>query len=102
MPATVHNILIHGPQVILNSLLPVGMLGEDAAESRNKYYKTFRLSHSRKFSRAANLNDVFMRSMDTSDPIISSLSLNSRICKRKRLAIPKEVVDLPAGHERRF
>lgn len=31
MPATVHKILIHGPQIIMNSLLPVGMLGEDAA-----------------------------------------------------------------------
>lgn len=37
-----------------------------------------------------------MRSMDTSDPIISSLSLTSRLRKRRRLTLPQRVIDLLA------
>jgi len=41
-----------------------------------------------------NLTDVFQRALDTSDPIISSLNLNRRIQKHKRLAPPLEVIQL--------
>lgn len=40
MPATLHKILMHGSYVISTSVLPIRMLGEEASESRNKYYKT--------------------------------------------------------------
>lgn len=72
MPSTVHKILM---QIISTSLLPVGMLGEEASEARNKDYKRYRKDHSRKHSRKTNLEDIFYRVMDTSDPIVSSISL---------------------------
>lgn len=82
MPATVHKILIHAADIMKNSLLPIGMLGEEASEARNKNYKQYRRDHSRKNNRTANLTDIFNRIMDTSDPIISSLSLDSRLKKK--------------------
>lgn len=94
MPSTVHKILIHGADILRTSILPVGMLGEEASEARNKDYKNFRLFYSRKTSRKDTLTDLFYRVMDTSDPIISSVSLTSRINKKKVLALPREVLDL--------
>jgi len=71
MTATVHKILVHGPQIIESSLLPVGCLGENASEARNKYYKRDRILHARKNSRVNNLTDVFHRALDSSDPYLS-------------------------------
>lgn len=94
MPSTVHKILIHGADILRTSILPVGILGEEVSEARNKDYKNFRLFHSRKTSRKDTLRDLFYRVMDTSDPIISSMSLTSRINKKKVLVLPQEVLDL--------
>lgn len=100
MPSTVYKILIHGADILRTSILPVGMLGEEASEARNKDYKNFRLFHSRKTSRKDTLKDLFYRVMDTSDPIISSMSLTSRINKKKILVLPREVLDLLAISEK--
>lgn len=70
------------------------MLGEEASGGRKKDYKRFRLDYSRKCSRLATIEDVFNRIMDTSDPIISTLNLNSRIQKKQYKVIPKEVIQL--------
>lgn len=70
------------------------MFGEEASESRNKDYKHFRLSHSRHFSRKTNLEDLFYRVMDSSDPIVSNMSMTSRMSRRKRLPLPIEVTQL--------
>ncbi|XP_071579803.1 uncharacterized protein [Temnothorax nylanderi] len=94
MPSTIHKILIHSGDIIRHSGLPVGMFGEEASESRNKDYRHFRLSHSRHFSRKTNLEDLFYRVMDTSDPIVSSMSMTSRMSKRKRLPLSTEVTQL--------
>lgn len=75
------------------------MLGEEASEARNKDYKNFQLFHSRKTSRKDTLKDLFYRVMDTSDPIISSMSLTSRINKKKILALLREILDLLAISE---
>ena len=91
MPATLHKILIHGSEIISTSLLPVGMLGEEASEARNKNYKNYRQFFSRKHNRTVNLEDVFYRVMDTSDPKISSMSLSSRLQHKQLLPIPEEV-----------
>lgn len=96
MSSTLHKILIHGSEIISNSVLPVGILGEEASEARNKSYKNFREFHCRKFSRAATLEDLFNRSMDTTDPVISAVSLQSRLQKRKKLPLPSEVIQLLA------
>lgn len=73
-----------------NSPLPVGMLSEEGEEARNKHYKRDRIFHARLISRTLNLNDVFCRALETSDPLISSLNVN--ISKKKsRNDLPEEV-----------
>ncbi|XP_011872388.1 PREDICTED: uncharacterized protein LOC105564550 [Vollenhovia emeryi] len=94
MPPTVHKILMHSGQIIRNSAFPLGMLGEEASEARNKNYKNFREFHSRKHSRIANLTDMFNRALDSSDPVLSTMCLNSRIRKRKQLSLPHAVRNL--------
>lgn len=76
MPSTIHKILIHSGDITRHSVLPVGMFGEEASESRNKDYRHFRFSHSRHFSRKTNLEDLFYRVMDTSDPIVSNMRMD--------------------------
>ncbi|KMQ89308.1 dna-mediated transposase [Lasius niger] len=94
MSSTLHKILIHAPEIISFHMLPVGMLGEEASEARNKDYKKYRQGHSRKHSRKANLEDIFYRAMDTSDPIISTVGLQKRIQNRRRLSFLPEVTEL--------
>lgn len=94
MPSTVHKILIHGGEIVKNSILPVGMLGEEASESRNKDYRVYRRYHSRKNSRLNNLEDLFNRSMDFTDPVVSTMSVESRLREKKHLALPKAVQKL--------
>ena len=94
MPVTAHKILVHGADIIEASALPLGMMAEDAAESRNKLYRQDRLFHARKTTRKENLKDVFNRAMDTSDPFISSMSLAYRQEARVRKPLPVEVVEL--------
>lgn len=93
MPSTLYKILMHGADIIRTSLLPVGMLVEEASESRNKDYKNYRLSHCRTFNRKANIEDMFYRAMDSSDPIICSINLQSRN-KKKVLKLTQEVRNL--------
>lgn len=92
MPSTLHKILIHGAQIISTSILPVGILGEEASEARNKNYKRYRECHSNKHSDLANMEDIFYRVMDTSDPIVSNISLNNRFKKQKRLLLSQNVI----------
>ena len=73
------------------SILPVGFFGEDAAESRNKYYKQDRLHHSRKSSRMATMRDMFERGLDTSDPILSSTRQMQTKSIRTKKGLPHEV-----------
>lgn len=86
MSPTVHKILVHGSDIINSCLVPVGCLGENASEARNKLYKHDRRSHARKNSRLNNLSDVFHRAMDSSDPLFSSLQLKERQNHLKKTA----------------
>ncbi|KMQ83296.1 dna-mediated transposase [Lasius niger] len=70
------------------------MLGEEASEARNKNYKRYRECHSRKHSRLANMEDIFYRVMDTSNPIVSNISLNNRLKKQKRLPFSQDIIRL--------
>jgi hypothetical protein len=94
MPVTLHKLLLHGKEVVKGSKLPIGMLSEQAGESRNKLYRQFREFHARKTSLTDNLTDVFNRSMDSSDPIISNLSLDDRKKKLKKYPLTHEVIGL--------
>lgn len=94
MSATLHKILVHSPQLVETSLMPLGCLGENASEARNKYYKKDRLGHARKDNRTNTLLDMYHRAMDSSDPLISSISLNERTKNFKKLRFPKAVIEL--------
>lgn len=89
MPPTLHKILIHGKDIIENCIFPVGLLSEEAQESRNKDYKNYRLRHSRKCSRIATNEDIMHRMMLTSDPMITHLTPS--FSKKNRSDISKEV-----------
>ncbi|XP_050746028.1 uncharacterized protein LOC127011840 isoform X2 [Drosophila biarmipes] len=52
-------IAISSEHIITHFIVPVGVLGENASEARNKLYKSDRKSHARKCSRLANIEDVF-------------------------------------------
>lgn len=85
---------MHGAEIISTSVLPVGMLSEEESEARHKHYKNYRRFHSRQHSREVTLHDVFYREMDTSDPIIATVKLNTQINKRKELSISPDIRDL--------
>lgn len=71
MPTSLHKILIHGHKIIDKAILPIGRMSEEAQEHMNKEIRRLRKDHSRKFSRVANLEDVFNGLIVLSDPIIS-------------------------------
>lgn len=68
MTVTLHKILVHGAKIIDSLSLPVGMLSEQAAESRNKFWRFDREHHTRKISREATMSDLFHRALVSSDP----------------------------------
>lgn len=74
--------------------MPIGYLRENASEARNKFYKQDRRSHARQNSRINNMLDVFHRSIDSSDPILSSISLKKRSAQLKKKVLPKDVIEL--------
>lgn len=71
MSPTLHKILLHGPIVIEQALLPIGALSEEAAESRNKHFRQYREKYARKFCRVQCNMDVINRLLLTSDPFLS-------------------------------
>jgi hypothetical protein len=94
MTPSVHKVLIHGVEIMRNSILPVGILSEEAAEAKNKICRRDRLDHALKNSRKNNLEDVFYRSMDSSDPFLSSLRIAARVKCHKKKSLPLEVTKL--------
>lgn len=91
MTPTVHKLLIHGPEIVTQALLPIGQLSEEAQESRNKDFKTYRERFSRKTSRTENLIDIMNRLFISSDPI---LSLMRKVPKMKRKPFDPEVIEM--------
>lgn len=71
MTPTLHKILVHGAVVIGKSLLPIGQLSEEAAEVRNKHFRSYRQDFARKFSRENCNEDIFNRLLLSSDPLLS-------------------------------
>jgi len=71
MTPTMHKILIHGPIIIENALLPIGQLSEEAAEARNKHFRLYRQNYARKFSRISCNLDVLNRLLLSSDPFLT-------------------------------
>lgn len=73
MPSTVHKVLVHGSEIIQHCLLPIGLLSEEAQESRNKDFRNYRERFTRKTSRKDTNQDLLHRLLITSDPIISQV-----------------------------
>ncbi|XP_018361254.1 PREDICTED: uncharacterized protein LOC108759993 isoform X1 [Trachymyrmex cornetzi] len=48
MPTLVHKLLIHGPQIIQNSVLLIGQMSEDAQKACNKFFRIYHLRFARK------------------------------------------------------
>ncbi|KAL4711480.1 hypothetical protein ACJJTC_000496 [Scirpophaga incertulas] len=94
MTVTLHKILIHGAEIIKSTTLPIGMLSEQASESRNKYWRSDREHHSRKMDRVTTMTDLFHRALESSDPIISSARLNKIRRKRHRMPLPAAAIKL--------
>ncbi|XP_033242171.1 uncharacterized protein LOC117186127 [Drosophila miranda] len=94
MSPTIHKVLVHGFQINNSTLVPLGCLGENASEERNKMYKKDRLSHARKNSRVNTMTDIFYRAIDSSDPLLSSVCLKERERKNKKKPLSKEVLSL--------
>lgn len=90
MPVSVHILLVHGGVILSSSVLPIGMMSEEAQEARNKDNKMYRRKHARKTSRVDNMSDVFHRLMVTGDIVISSISLKAPQTK----PLPKEVKEM--------
>lgn len=94
MNVSLHKLLVHGVDILKLSILPPGYMSEEAAEAKNKYFRLDRQFHARRVSRVANLTDVYKRSMAMSDPKISSLGLEERMKKKKKIPISPELQKL--------
>lgn len=81
MTPTLHKVLVHGTTVIKHAILPIGQLSEEAAEARNKHFRSYRQDFSRKFSRELCNKDVLNRLLLTSDPFLSSVCENGHTKK---------------------
>lgn len=73
MPTTVHKLLIHGSEIIRNSIIPVGQMSEEASEAKNKEIRKARLGHTLKTSRVRTNYDLIKYLLLSSDPYISLL-----------------------------
>lgn len=91
MPTTVHKVLIHSPKIIERSLLPIGQMSEEAQEACNKFIKKNRQDFARKCSRIKNMEDVFLRLMVASDPLITSLR---KLPAKKMKSLSPEAIQL--------
>ena len=81
MPNAVHKLLVHGSAVAAGMSLPIGMMSEEAQESRNKDFKTIREHHARQSCRVNTNTDLMNHLLVTSDPIISSLRVKEKKSK---------------------
>lgn len=97
MPTTLHKVLMHGAEIIEAAVLPIGLLSEDAQESRNKDIKKLRERYSRKTSRTETMEDVFHGLLVSSDPVISSMR---KLPSQGKKELPFEAQQLLAPSER--
>lgn len=57
MSSSVHKLLIHGEKIISKFSIPIGHLSEEGSEARNKEFREYRRSHSRKINRIKTNED---------------------------------------------
>lgn len=74
MPVSVHKLLIHGADICSHfSVLPIGILSEEASEARNKDFRNVRERHTRKTGRIETNLDILHGLLISSDPHISRI-----------------------------
>lgn len=79
---TVHKILYHSADIVayFNQYnIPIGLLSEEALESRNKDIRNNRYKFSRKTGRVQTLIDMFNRLMYSTDPLFDSFRVSSKV-----------------------
>lgn len=92
MPSSLHKLLVHGTDIIQHfGAIPIGKLSEEAAEARNKDFRKYRESHSRKISRTATNEDIILHNLLSSDPMITSL--RPRMVKQNVMVLSPEACD---------
>lgn len=74
--------------------LPIGMLSEQADESRNKLWRYDREHYTQKLNRKTTDLDLFHRALESSDPFLSTISIGDRHKKKKRSVLPDKVLSL--------
>jgi len=82
---SLHKVLEHAKDVIITLPVSLGKMGEDGAESQNKYLRKDREDHARHTSRKDNLTDMFHRRLEFSDPVITQKYLKANPRKAKRI-----------------
>lgn len=102
MPSSIHKILIHGADIINKAVLPIGMFSEEALESRNKDFKSYRRNNTRKMSRKYTMQDLFNILLLSSDPLISTISKNHSTISKANEALSEEVLKLLSNPEDYF
>lgn len=85
--------LIHSSDVCSKLLYPIGYFSEPH-ESRNKDSKRIRLHHTRKINRVLTNTDHFKHLFITSDPLISTLSLNIGKFRKRNKVENEELVEI--------
>lgn len=101
MPSTVHKLLIHGADIIeRNDIVPIGILSEEASESRNKDFRKFREHHSQKRSRQHSNQDILNMLVVSSDPLLSAQ--RPKLDAKRRQSYFPETVDLIQFQETEF
>lgn len=91
LPSSVHKVLIHGSEVVDHSLVSIGELSEEAAESCNKLFKQFRRDNTRKMSRVVTNTDLLHRLLLNSGPLISSLR---KLPQKKKSMLSPETLSM--------
>lgn len=79
---------MHGSKIVSAAMLPIGMLTEEAQESRNNDYKRYRMSHSRKCNRLSTSQDIFHTTLASSNWLIGCASCTHFSCCFCWLSLP--------------
>ena len=98
MPASVHQLCLHGHESLELSSLPISFYTEQSLESAHKYFKYDRTHHARRNSRINTITDQFNRQNDKAD-IIIAMMLQQRRRRSAKLDLPPDVLALLKNEE---
>ncbi|KAG5886039.1 hypothetical protein JTB14_000018 [Gonioctena quinquepunctata] len=72
-----------------DAIAPIGLLSEDAQESKNKAIKSYRHGYTRKCYREQTMEDLFHQLLVSSDPYITSMR---KLPQKKSRTYPEDVM----------